>query len=99
MLGITLKSNGNLSHSTTDLFKNAKKALFCIKSYPTSLNNLTVEVTNNLFDILVKPIMTYNSEVTYLDTFISLYRVKKRASTNDKEVELCNFIDKTPIEN
>jgi hypothetical protein len=43
--------------------------------------------------------MTYNSEVTYLDTFISLYRVKKRASTNDKEVELCNFIDKTPIEN
>jgi hypothetical protein len=98
-LGITLKSNGNLSHRTTDLVKNAKKALFCIKSYTTSLNNLTVEVANNLFDILVKPIMTYNSEVTYLDTFISLYRVKKRASTNDKEVELCNFIDKTPIEN
>ena len=94
-LGITLKSNGNLSHRTTDLVKNAKKALFCIKSYTTSLNNLTVEVANNLFDILVKPIMTYNS----LDTFISLYRVKKRASTNDKEVELCNFIDKTPIEN
>jgi hypothetical protein len=43
--------------------------------------------------------MTYNSEVTYLDTFISLYRAKKRASTNDKEVDLLNFIDKTPIEN
>jgi hypothetical protein len=43
--------------------------------------------------------MTYNSEVTYLDTFISLYRTKKRASTNDKEVDLFNFIDKTPIEN
>jgi hypothetical protein len=46
-------------------------------------------------DTLVKPIMTYNSEVTYLDTFISLYRAKKRASTNDKEVDLFNFIDKT----
>ena len=34
-LGITLKSNGNLSHSTTDLAKKAKKALFCIKSYTT----------------------------------------------------------------
>ena len=43
--------------------------------------------------------MTFNSEVTYLDTFISLYRVKKRVSTNDKEVELCNFIDKIPIGN
>jgi hypothetical protein len=43
--------------------------------------------------------MTYNSEVTYLDTFISLYRAKKRTSTNDKEVDLFYFIDKTPIEN
>ena len=98
-LGITLKSNGNLSHSTTDLVKKATKALFCIKSYTTSLNNLPVKVANNLFDSLVKPIMTYNSEVTYLDTFISLYKAKKRASTNDKEVDLFNFIDKTPIEN
>jgi hypothetical protein len=28
-----------------------------------------------------------------------IYRAKKRASTNDKEVDLFNFIDKTPIEN
>jgi hypothetical protein len=60
---------------------------------------LPVKVANNLFDTLVKPIMTYNSEVTYLDTFISLYKAKKRASTNDKEVDLFNFIDKAPIEN
>jgi hypothetical protein len=43
--------------------------------------------------------MTYNSEVTHLDTFISLYRVKKRACTNDKEVDLFNFMDTTPMEN
>jgi hypothetical protein len=42
-LDITLKSNGNLSHSITDLVKKAKKALFCIKSYTTSLNNLPVK--------------------------------------------------------
>ena len=65
----------------------------------TSSNNLPVKVANNLFDSLVTPIMTYNSEVTYLDTFISIYRAKKRASTNDKEVDLFYFIDKTPIEN
>jgi hypothetical protein len=70
------------------LVKKAKKALFCIKSYTTSFNNLPVKVANNLFDTLVKPIMTYNSEVTYLNSFISLYRAKKTASTNDKEVDL-----------
>ena len=43
-LGIKLKSNGNLSHSTVDLVKKAKKALFCIKSYTKSLNNLPVKV-------------------------------------------------------
>jgi hypothetical protein len=62
------------------LVKKAKKALFCIKYYTTSLNNFPVKVTNNLFDTLVKPIMTYNPEVTYLDTFKSLYKAKKRAS-------------------
>jgi hypothetical protein len=40
--------------------------------------------------------MAYNSEVAYLDTFTSLYRATKRASTNDKEVDLFSFIDKTP---
>jgi hypothetical protein len=39
---IILKSNGNISHSTTDLVKKAKKALFCIKYYTTSLNNFPV---------------------------------------------------------
>jgi hypothetical protein len=68
-------------------------------TYTTSFNNLPVKVANKLFDTLVKPIMTYNSEVTYLNSFISLYRAKKTASTNDKEVDLLNFIDKTPIEN
>ena len=84
-LGISLKSNGNLSHSTTDylshsttdylshsttdLVKKTKATLFCM--YTTSLNNLPVKVANNLFDSLVKPIMTYNSEVAYLDNFIS----------------------------
>jgi hypothetical protein len=42
LLGITLKSNGNLSHSTTDLVKKAKKGWSCIKSYTTSSNNLPV---------------------------------------------------------
>ena len=98
-LGMLIKCNGNLSQSTLELTKKAKKVFFAIKSYTKSLNNLPIKVANNLFDSLVKPIMTYNSEVTYLDTYISFHRAKSRALTSGKEINQLDFIDKTPIEN
>ena len=69
-LGILLKSNGNLLHSTSELVKKAKKALFGMRHYTKSINNLPINVACNLFDLLVKPIMTYNSEITYVDIYI-----------------------------
>ena len=56
-------------------------------------------MANNLFDSLVSPIMTYNAEITYLDSYISLFRAKKRAVSSGKEIDPFNFIDKTPCEN
>ena len=49
--------------------------------------------------MLIKPIMTYNSEVTYLDSYISFFRAKQRATNSNKEVDKFGFIDKSPIEN
>lgn len=98
-LGILLKSNGNLLHSTSELVKKAKKALFGMRHYTKSINNLPINVACNLFDLLVKPIMTYNSEITYVDTYISYYRAKNRANRSGRIVNQLDFIDKNPIEN
>ena len=49
-LGINIKSNGDLSHSSDELVKKARKALFSLKSYTGSLNNLPVNVACSLFD-------------------------------------------------
>ena len=98
-LGILIKNNGNLSQSTLNLTKKAKKVFFAIRSYTNSLNNLPLKVANNLFDSLVKPVMTYNAEITYLDSYISLFRAKQRAASSGKEIDTFNFIDKTPFEN
>ena len=97
-LGLTIKPNGNLGHSTVELVKRAKKALFSIKTYSKSLTNLPPKVACNLFDSLVKPIMIYNAEITYLDTYLSFHRAKKRAKNTGREVDSLSFIDKSPIE-
>ena len=85
-LGLLIKSNGNLSHSTAELTKKAKKVLFSIKTYTNSLGSLPIRVSNNLFDTLVRPILTYNSEITYLDSYITYFKAKKRALVSGKKL-------------
>ena len=97
-LGILIKCNGNLSYSTDDLAKKAWKVLFSIKSYMGSLNNIPVQVACNLFDNMVKPILTYNSEITFMDTYLSLYRAKNRANKSRKDIDSLQIIDKNPME-
>ena len=53
LLGSLIKSNGNLNHSLEDLVKKAQKVLFSIKSRVSSLRNISIKVSNNLFDKLV----------------------------------------------
>ena len=98
-LGMLINSNGSLKQSTAELTKKGKKVLFTIKSYTKSLNNLPINVANNLFDTLVKPIITYNSEIAYLDSYNTYFKAKKRALNSGKDVDPFNFIDKTTIEN
>lgn len=73
--------------------------MFSIETYTNSLGSLPIRVSNNLFDTLVRPILTYNSEITYLDSYITYFKAKKRALVSGKNVDPFNFIDKTPIEN
>ena len=58
-LGSLIKSNGNFNHSLEDLVKKAQKVLFSIKSRVDSLGNIPIKVSNNLFDMLVQPVLTY----------------------------------------
>ena len=62
--------------SSEELVKKARKVLFSIKSYTGSYKYLPVNVANSLFYSMVRPIAIYNSEITYMDTHISLYRAK-----------------------
>jgi hypothetical protein len=96
-LGSLIKSNGNLNHSLEDLAKKAQKVLFSIKSRVASLGNIPIKVSNNLLDKLVQPVLTYNAEISFMDSYLT-YRAKRRAEISNKEIDNFTFIDKTPCE-
>ena len=92
-LGSLIKSNG-----IEDLAKKAQKVLFSIKSRVASLGNIPIKVSNNLFDKLVQPVLTYNAEIYFMDSYLTYYRAKRRAEISNKEIDNFTFIDKTPCE-
>ena len=62
------------------------------------MGNFPVKVMSNLFEKLVRPILTYNSEISYMDYYLTFYRAKKRAAQTNKDIDYLSFIDKTSSE-
>ena len=59
---------------------------------------MPIRIACKLFETLVKPILTYNSEVCYMDSYLQLYRAKIRANKNKSNIDLLSFVDKNPLE-
>ena len=81
-LGSLLKNNGNLLHGLENLTRKGRMILFFIKAITASLGNLPVDVFKNLFDILVRPILTYNLEVSFMDGNLAPHRAINRGKKN-----------------
>jgi hypothetical protein len=97
-LGCLFKSNGNLRNSLKELAKKARKVLFSLREKTSSLGILPISVSINLFDKLVRPILTYNSEISFMDYFLVYHRAKQRAILRNGNMDHFTFIDRTPFE-
>ena len=96
-LGCLFKSNGNLRHSLEELAKKARKVLFSLREKTSSLDILSISVSINLFDKLVRPILTYNSEISFMDYFLLYHRAKQRAILRNGNMNHFTFIDRSPL--
>ena len=47
---------------------------------------------------LVRPILTYNSEISFMDYFLVYHRAKQRAILRNGNMDHFTFIDRTPFE-
>jgi hypothetical protein len=57
-----------------------------------------VKVAGNPFDTFVKPILTYNSEISFMDSYLKLFRATLRAEKSNSEIDELNFIYKADID-
>ena len=66
-LGVSLTANGNFTSAQEKVKEKALHALFAVMKY-TEIKRLPLKLANKVFDTLILPIFTYNSEVwvTYL---------------------------------
>ena len=66
-LGIILSYNGNLKHAAKYLYDKSLKAIFALKSKILDYKAITPKLQMKLFDSLIKPILTYGSEIWISD--------------------------------
>jgi hypothetical protein len=92
---LELTSLGGSDSTELKLASMAQKVLFSIKSrVASSLGNIPIKVSNNIFDKLVQPVLTYNAELFFMDSYLTYYRAKRRAEISNKEIDNFTFIDK-----
>ncbi len=64
-LGNIIESSGKFHSSHTELSKKGNKVMFSMFKYLNLLSNIPIRIYKKLFDSLIKPILTYNSEIWY----------------------------------
>ena len=76
-LGIIFHFNGNLKHAADDLYNKRLKASFSFRKKFSNFSELPFSISMKLFDTLIKPIITYGSEIWISDYRINLASVDK----------------------
>ena len=71
-LGIIFYFNGNLKHAADDLYNKGLKAFFSLRKKFSNFSEVPFNISMKLFDTLIKPIITYGSEVWISDYKINL---------------------------
>ena len=69
-LGVVLFDNGNLKYAANHLHQKSLKAIFSLKSKVLDLDALSNSLQLKLFDILIRLILTYDSEIWISDLTI-----------------------------
>lgn len=64
----------------------------------SNFKHIPVELSCKLFDNLIRPIILYNSEIWYMDDYLSMYKALQRSNVSGKNVDILSFSDKPAFE-
>ena len=98
-LGNYISENGNFISSAKFLSQKALKVMYSIRSYISNANIMPANLSCHIFDSLVRPILTFNSEIWYMDVYRSFYNSELRVNNNEKSINnYFNFIDRSIVD-
>ena len=97
-LGNCISKNGNLISSAKQLAQKALKVMYSIRSYTSNITQMPANLACHLFDSLVRPILTFNSEIWYMDIYRSYHNSDCRAKQNKIKTDYFHFIDRSIVD-
>ena len=97
-LGNIINSRGNFTKTSEELSKKGIKVLFLLRNYMSNFNFVPIGLSCKLFDTLIRPILTYNSEIWFMDNFITTFRASERANKNNTYCDVLSLAEKYPFE-
>ena len=90
-LGVTFEKSGSFNQATQNLKHKALKATFKMLSLLSTTTHINVKLLTKMFDSMIKPIVTYGSEVwasDYLHKVIQLQDKSKVLQHLDNDIRI-----------
>ena len=97
-LGNYIAENGSLVLSAKILAQKALKVLYSIKGITSHINQLPAKLSCHLFDCLVRPVLTFNSEIWYMEIYQRYFNSDARAKAKNENPDYFSFLDKSIVD-
>ena len=92
-LGNVIDFKGSFKKATQELSKKGLKVLFSLKNRFMNFNSNPVNLSCKLFHILIRPILTYNSEIWFMDDYFSISRAISRSEQSGSVCDTLSLED------
>ena len=93
-LGNVIDFKGSFKKATQELSKKGLKVLFSLKNRFMNFNSIPIILSCKLFDVLIRPILTYNSEIWFMDDYFSISRAISRSEQSGSVYDTLSLEDK-----
>ena len=93
-LGNIIDNKGNFKRSIQELSKKGLKILFALNKNMLNFVNVPADLSCKLFDTLIRTILLYNSEVWFMENYLSIYKSVTRSRSHGTICDTLSLGDK-----
>ena len=93
-LGNIINYKGKFKSAIQELSKKGLKVLFSLRSRFSNFETIPVNLSIKLFDVLIRPILLYNSEIWFMEDYFSIFKALKRSTQHGSVCDTLSLEEK-----